>query len=39
MISVSVRLKALEMGSSLMDIGCLMAAIDAYRNHKLTIGE
>lgn len=28
-----------QLGSSLMDIGCLMAAFDAYRNHKLTIGE
>lgn len=28
-----------QLGSSLMDVGCLMAAFDAYRNHKLTLGE
>jgi glucokinase len=27
-----------QLGSSLMDVGCLMAAFDAYRNHKLIIG-
>jgi glucokinase len=26
-----------QLGSSLMDVGCLMAAFDAYRNHKLTL--
>lgn len=26
-----------QLGKSLMDIGCLMAAFDAYRNHKLTL--
>ena len=39
MISVSVRLESLEMGSSLIDIGCLIAAFHAYCNYKLTIGE
>jgi glucokinase len=28
-----------QLGSSLMDVGCLMAAFYAYRNHKLTLGE
>lgn len=28
-----------QLGSSLMDVGCLMAAYDAYRNHKLNLGE
>ncbi|MCX6080601.1 MAG: ROK family protein [Chloroflexi bacterium] len=28
-----------QLGSSLMDIGCLMAAFDAYRNHKLILGD
>ena len=28
-----------QLGSSLMDVGCLMAAYDACRNHKLTLGE
>jgi glucokinase len=28
-----------QLGSSLMDVGCLMAAFDAYRNGKLTLGE
>ena len=28
-----------QLGSSLMDVGCLMAAFDAYRNHKLVLGE
>lgn len=27
-----------QLGSTLMDIGCLMAAYDAYRNHKLILG-
>jgi glucokinase len=27
-----------QLGSSLMDVGCLMAAFDAYRNHKLVLG-
>jgi glucokinase len=27
-----------QLGSSLMDVGCLMAAFDAYRNHKLILG-
>jgi glucokinase len=26
-----------QLGSSLMDVGCLMAAFDAYRNHKLIL--
>jgi len=28
-----------QLGSSLMDVGSLMAAFNAYRNHKLTLGE
>jgi glucokinase len=28
-----------QLGSSLMDVGCLMAAFDAYRNGKLTLGK
>ena len=28
-----------QLGSSLMDVGCLMAAFDAYRNHKLLLEE
>ena len=27
-----------QLGSSLMDVGCLMAAFDAYRNHKFILG-
>lgn len=27
-----------QLGSSLMDVGCLMAGFDAYRNHKFTPG-
>jgi glucokinase len=27
-----------QLGSTLMDVGCLMAAFDACRNHKLTLG-
>ena len=27
-----------QLGSSLMDVGCLMAAFDAYRNHKFSPG-
>ncbi|MEN6481370.1 MAG: ROK family protein [Anaerolineaceae bacterium] len=26
-----------QLGKSLMDVGCLMAAFDAFRNHKLTL--
>lgn len=32
------RILPAQLGSSLMDVGCLMAAFDAYRNHKLIIG-
>jgi glucokinase len=28
-----------QLGSSLMDVGCLMAAFNAHRNHNLTLGE
>ena len=28
-----------QLGSSLMDVGCLMAAFNAHRNHNLTLGD
>ena len=33
------RILPAQLGVSLMDVGCLMAAFDAYRNHKLVLGE
>jgi glucokinase len=32
------RILPAQLGAALMDVGCLMAAFDAYRNHKLVLG-
>jgi glucokinase len=37
--SQACKILPAQLGSSLMDVGCLMAAFNAHRSHILTLGE